>query len=953
MPSRPKRQLSGNSLSIVNRHAKSPRIAGSDTEFSEHVTNPVSHTRQDRLDEGQITALLESLDFSQINSRYDTIDNAYGKTCIWLSETPEYLDWLEPNKLHEHHGFLWIKAHPGAGKSTLVKSALHNAGKTMSGDFISFFFNAGGDELEKSTVGMYRSLLFQLLRKIPRLQTVFNSLGRTVRSGKIPQWSINPLKTLFESTIENLEQSPLTCFIDAIDECGVMQIRDMISFFESISEMAMSRGISFRVCLSSRHYPYITISKGLSLDLGQQVGHDQDIVSYITGKLKLGGGKLAQQIQTQLIEKASGIFTWIVLVVGILQREYDDGYTHTLLQRLDDIPEDLDELFRNILSRDSRHEAQLLLCIQWALFSRYPLRAEQLYLAIIVGVDPIAASTWEPDQVGDADVRRFILSSSKGLVEVNKSRDNPTVQFIHGSVREFFFKDGLRSIWPDLKGNFRGESHEQLKQCCIKYLSIVISSPGLKFTSWRLWEHRIQAERKFPLLEYALWTVIYHANEALAFGVDQAQFLQNFDLAGWIRLEEKVQEREYHNFRRHFPTTSLLYILAGYNAAKLIASHPDKLSAFKAEEGAERHGMPILVAVATNSRQAVYALLKAQADTEPATSPLHSLCEQYDQTGDDRIDAVHYFRYSKSITPFLNLVAAGDEQVVIFAITSATINMKVDWKGAEGASAVARAVRNGQESMLHLLLNKGASRASLHEADGNGLTLLHHCLSRGREAMLRLLLTEGVNVEAATTCGRTPLHYAADGGHVAILQLLLDSGANTEALSNEKYTPIHLAAGGGHAAAVQLLLDRGANINAATGSGSSILHLASKSGNADTAHLVLEKGINTEATSYGNQTPLHFAAMAGHLLVVQLLLDNGANKEAVNEDHNTALHLAIGYGSDPVVQLLLGRDANIYAVNRQGDTPLSLVSSSLCSNATKKAFLEKHAELDMTAFIYR
>lgn len=39
---------------------------------------------------------------------------------------------------------------------------------------ISFFFNARGAELEKSTLGMYRSLLIPLLEKLRDLQEVLD-----------------------------------------------------------------------------------------------------------------------------------------------------------------------------------------------------------------------------------------------------------------------------------------------------------------------------------------------------------------------------------------------------------------------------------------------------------------------------------------------------------------------------------------------------------------------------------------------------------------------------------------------------------------------------------------------------------------------------------------------------------------------------------------------------------
>ena len=135
------------------------------------------------LNEEQKSMLVDSLRFEQIDSRQMTIKNAHAKTCKWLLKNSEYVDWLDATKLSEHHGFLWIKGKPGTGKSTLMKFALAVARKTMKDMIIiSFFFNARGEELEKSTIGAYRSLLLQLVERLPALQCVFDLLGLLISS---------------------------------------------------------------------------------------------------------------------------------------------------------------------------------------------------------------------------------------------------------------------------------------------------------------------------------------------------------------------------------------------------------------------------------------------------------------------------------------------------------------------------------------------------------------------------------------------------------------------------------------------------------------------------------------------------------------------------------------------------------------------------------------------------
>jgi hypothetical protein len=92
----------------------------------------------------------------------------------------------------------------------------------------------------------------------------------------------------------------VVCFINALDKCEEQQIRDIIQFFERIGELTVSAGVGFWVCFLSRHYPHITIWKGLSLVLEGQEGHSQDITNYLESELKIGQSKMAQQIRNKL-----------------------------------------------------------------------------------------------------------------------------------------------------------------------------------------------------------------------------------------------------------------------------------------------------------------------------------------------------------------------------------------------------------------------------------------------------------------------------------------------------------------------------------------------------------------------------------------------------------------------------------------------------------------------------
>ncbi|RYP80768.1 hypothetical protein DL770_006088 [Monosporascus sp. CRB-9-2] len=301
------------------------------------------------------------------------IKAAHKESCEWLLQHPDYVDWLEPTKFSQHNGFLWIKGKPGAGKSTLMKFAYSQATKRPphNGVVTSFFFNARGDELEKSTAGMYRSLLLQLLENLPDLQKVLDTSDLALRHQRsLPTWETDILCALFADAIGQLGQQSLTCFIDALDECDEDQVRAMIEDFEKLGQHALETGTKLYICFSSRHYPHIDIQHGQQLILEDQIGHGQDLEKYVRNKLRAGTGKFLEEIRTEILRKAAGVFMWAVLVVDILNKEFSRGRNFAVKKRLQEIPAKLSELFKDILTRDNENMADLLLCIQWILYAK-------------------------------------------------------------------------------------------------------------------------------------------------------------------------------------------------------------------------------------------------------------------------------------------------------------------------------------------------------------------------------------------------------------------------------------------------------------------------------------------------------------------------------------------------------------------------------------------------------
>ena len=764
---------------------------------------------------------MESLKFEQIDSRQSSIKTAHTKTCEWLLTHSAYQDWINRNHFIQHHGFLWINGKPGAGKSTLMKFAYLHTKNTSSDATISFFFNARGDVLEKSTAGMHRSLLVQLLETFPDLQAVLDNPGAHHIN------DIQTLRNIFSLAITKLGHRRLTCFIDALDECDQEEVQDMITYFEGIGESAINREVKPYVCFSTRHYPYIHVENGRKLTLEDQTGHEEDLERYIKSHLKVGTKKQIDEVRSEILQKAAGVFLWVVLVVSILNDEFKGGRLFAVKRRLKEIPPRLSDLFKDILTRDSKNMGDLLLSIQWILFAKRPLRIQEFYFAVVSGLNADSLSEWDPEEVTTDDINRFVLSSSKGLAETTRSKQQ-TVQFIHESVRDFLIKDnGFYDLWPDLAADFSSKSHERLKQCCYNYMQtdvsryITFDRALPKSKSTEAVDLRLNVLGKFPFLQYATDNIMYHADMAAA-GVCQDRFLQTFNTTSWINLNNLFEK---HEVRRYTPSASLLYILAETNMANLIKSvlhfHP---GAF--HKRGERYQYPFFAAIANSHRSAIKALLDLEHN--PAKDNITT-----------------------------NLVWGRG------------------FVASKGQTPLSWASSNGHKEIVQLLLDRGAETDA---KDNDGQSPLWNAASNGNKEIVQLLLDGGAEIDAKNEYGQSPLWNAACKGHKEIVQLLLDRGAEIDAKYNDGQLLLWWAAWNGHKEIVQLLLDRGAEIDAKDNDSQTPLWWAASNGHKEIVQLLLDRGAEIDAKDNDGQLPLWGAAYNGHKEIVQLLFEKGANR---------------------------------------------------------------------------
>ena len=785
-----------------------------------------------------IEAFMDMLSFRSMNVRRETISEQFPATCEWLLYHTDYQRWLRKETC-----LLWIKGGPGTGKSTLMKFAESRS------DGISFYFNARGEVIEQTTLGMYRSLLWQLLRRNPHLhQCVLDHVNQQITFGR---WSmtVHGLQACLRHAVTLLGE-PAHCWIDALDECETKEVQEMVQFFEDLKGLF--------VCFASRYYPAISIRSNEILLEKQKHG---DVQRYVYGRLRTTHMSLKRQV----ILKANGNFFWTVLVVRLINDDLANGNIYQIQQRLKDLPNEVRTLLRSIamLSDDL---PRFRLCVQWILFARRPMSAREFYDAMIsslreAGLAPDVVHE-PPLNVETDSLVRFLASCSRGLAELSAG-DLPRVQFIHESVQDYLLEGGLQDLDPETSDP-ASQAHEHLKLACQRYMSMVMRSHA-----WRRGYHGYH--RIYPFMDYAVVSILYHADQA-AMTFPQDEFLRNFDY--------NDDRTVYHIFELENPTGAdpwsmeLQYhkanqpLLSGLWPV-LILSDCARLADIAYRLGlASNCGtyVPLLHAIELNRVQIVLVLLGLE-DPQILTN-----------------------RYRNEI---LRLCILGNlvELARAFIELGIALNDPIIFGEAD----------HTPEILVDSWFYK--TEPSRREV----LYPIHVCASSKSPDVALLMIQRGINLEVTDSKGRNALHYSAAHGEFKIVEALIKAGIRTDMSDWMGRTALHYAAKHPGGAAIGALVKHGADMEARDCFGLTPLHIATLNLAGYSAHRLLELGCDVNARNMRSDTALHIAAQAPGDWVLGTLLAHGANPILPDGRGLMALTIALNFDRAANIEMLRRR----------------------------------------------
>lgn len=335
------------------------------------------------LPQTRVDTILKWLNFRQMSWRYEEVPLAFLQTFQWIFQ-PAQGDLWDDFTAHLTRKDItvpyWINGKAGSGKSTLMKFIVDDprteeALRRWAGDeqllVVNFFFWNMGTLLQKSNVGMLRSLIYSVLEKYPELTpAIFPDLYRNWKdSGRDSDARREPsyieIKKAFGLLLDKSSNFLKLCiFVDGVDEFEGDH-KDISMFLYSLASDRI------KVIVSSRPISgCVNAFRGCpTLRLQDLTRHDMEI--FVKGNLSSHGSMVdltkrfpqqAKEIVNEIKTKASGVFLWVKIVVRLLVDGLEDGDDIKDLQsKLRQLPPDLRDLYRRMISKlKPEHQHRLL-----------------------------------------------------------------------------------------------------------------------------------------------------------------------------------------------------------------------------------------------------------------------------------------------------------------------------------------------------------------------------------------------------------------------------------------------------------------------------------------------------------------------------------------------------------------------------------------------------------------
>lgn len=363
-------------------------------------------------------------------------------TCEWLLKKDVYLSWRDGDLSNL---VFWLSGNPGFGKSVLSSSIINELQEKKFK--CSYFFFKNKNQRKQTTSDCLLSLAFQMTRSD-------SSIRRKVLEadlGTLPDFDGKTLwRKLFLGCIL---QTSITeshyWVIDAVDECGesnslLEMLIDVPPYLKVLFTSRQEPAIETSISRASKKVHHYHIQEGDTVsDFSKFLDSSMDrvLVSYGAGKDKL---------KQRILEKATGSFLWVSLVIKRLEEAYSEEEAEDILS---EVPTDMNNLYSSMLKSVQNRRPELPRSIfMWTLLSFRPLKIEGLQLAL------------KMDKQTVQNLGQLIPAISGQLVCVNRKCE---AEIVHQTARTYLLE---QVDYPDLVLHKKA-CHTRIATLCLTLLA--------------------------------------------------------------------------------------------------------------------------------------------------------------------------------------------------------------------------------------------------------------------------------------------------------------------------------------------------------------------------------------------------------------------------------------------------------------------------------------------------
>jgi hypothetical protein len=452
-------------------------------------------------------------------------------SCKWLAEKASFKQWVDPQPKSPR--IYWINANPATGKSVLSGYIIdHLESLNLS---CSYYFFRHGDKVKSSLCGFLKSIAYQMASaNIQVREKLVSLMDREIRFDKDDERVI--WRKLFVLGIFRAElRTQQYWVIDALDECT-----NTASFFQLISKI--EENLPIRILITSRKTTEIAAhfqdlhsqSPTRTAFFEEEISFDNtsgDITLYLQSrmeKLPVTGIRARQELLQKVLDKSSGCFLWVKLVLKELEGSWGQHQIETVLE---EVPVDMDPLYTRALalmaSKPVRTKELAKAILTWTMCATRPLSLSELQCALKL-------------DIGDniEELAKAVASLCCQLVYVDK---HFRVQMVHQTARAFL-------LGSDLNSEFAVDSilgHLRLARICLGYLNgEEMRLPRARKSGRASFSHF----KRSPLVDYACMSFSEHMRQTASNNNDLLGLLDLFlrtNVLSWI--EHVAQTGNLHS----------------------------------------------------------------------------------------------------------------------------------------------------------------------------------------------------------------------------------------------------------------------------------------------------------------------------------------------------------------------------------------------------------------------